>query len=91
MLFLIPASLFPWWDADPGNVFCYRWGENKQANEDDHKLSADFFAKLPKLISDQVIRPNNAVVFGNGLDGVADGFQEYRDGNISNFKIVYKL
>lgn len=63
----------------------------EQPNKDDHELSAEFFEQLPKMLSDKTIQPNNAKVYSNGLDGVADGFQEYLDGKISNYKIVYKL
>ncbi|KAH7129754.1 putative alcohol dehydrogenase [Dactylonectria estremocensis] len=60
-------------------------------NQADHKLAVDFFAKLPQLLSDGTIKPNSTKVFKDGLDGVHEGFQEYRDGKISNYKIVYKL
>jgi hypothetical protein len=36
------------------------------------------------------LRPNHPKVLG-GLDAVVDGFQEYRDGKISAYKIVYEI
>ncbi|RMJ14715.1 hypothetical protein CDV36_005615 [Fusarium kuroshium] len=60
-------------------------------NEEDHKLAAEWFQKLPELLSSGVIKPNTPEVCERGLDGVSEGFQEYRDGTISNYKIVYKL
>ncbi|RSL67620.1 hypothetical protein CEP53_002921 [Fusarium sp. AF-6] len=60
-------------------------------DEADHKSAAGWFQKLPELLSSGVIKPNTPKVCERGLDGVPEGFQEYRDGNISNYKIVYKL
>lgn len=61
------------------------------ANEDDHRLSADFFDALPSLIRDGKIKANNTKVYTGGLDDVDTGFQEHRDGQISGYKIVYQL
>ncbi|KAF4443598.1 alcohol dehydrogenase [Fusarium acutatum] len=61
------------------------------ASQEDHKLALDFFEKLPMLLSSGQIKPNSYKLFDDGLDDVFKGFQEYRDGNISNYKIVYKL
>jgi hypothetical protein len=61
-----------------------------QPHKEDHELSAKFFEELPKLLSSGVIKPNTPMLFG-GLDSVPKGFQEYREGVISNYKIVYKV
>lgn len=63
----------------------------QQANKDDHELAVGFFDELPKLLSDGTIKTNTPKVYAGGLDDVEKGFQEYRDGAISNYKIVYKL
>ncbi|KAL2816077.1 chaperonin 10-like protein [Aspergillus granulosus] len=59
-------------------------------HKEDHVLSAKFFEELPKLLSSEVIKPNTPKLL-EGLDSVSKGFQEYRDGVISNYKIVYKI
>ncbi|EAU35410.1 conserved hypothetical protein [Aspergillus terreus NIH2624] len=59
-------------------------------HKEDHELSAGFFDALPKLLSAGAIKPNTPKVF-EGLESVGKGFQEYRDGVISNYKIVYKV
>ncbi|KAH2154440.1 hypothetical protein KXW37_001321, partial [Aspergillus fumigatus] len=59
-------------------------------NKEDHELSAKFFEKLPELLSSGVIKPNTPKLF-EGLDSMPEGFQEYRDGFISNYKIVYTM
>ncbi|CAI7579209.1 unnamed protein product [Penicillium viridicatum] len=64
----------------------FAWPPHKE----DHELSTKFFEELPKLLSSGVIKPNIPKLFG-GLDSVPTGFQEYRDGAISNSKIVYKV
>lgn len=70
----------------------HSYGELKwPASKDDHELAAAFFDELPKLLSDGTIKTNTPKVYGGGLDDVEKGFQEYRDGAISNYKIVYKL
>ncbi|KAH0425407.1 hypothetical protein CcaCcLH18_10955 [Colletotrichum camelliae] len=61
------------------------------AHEADHKLGTEFFEKLPGWVEEGKIKPNKPKVIPGGLDGVATGFQEYRDGNISATKLVYKL
>lgn len=60
------------------------------ANEDDHKLSAELFEKLPEWLEDGAIKPNRPKVL-KGLEEIPEGFQEYRDGKISGYKIVYAL
>ncbi|GLA03756.1 hypothetical protein AnigIFM60653_003763 [Aspergillus niger] len=59
-------------------------------HKEDHELSAKFFDALPKLLSAGIIKPNTPKLF-EGLESVTKGFQEYRDGVISNYKIVYKI
>ncbi|KAI8276423.1 hypothetical protein K4K60_007717 [Colletotrichum sp. SAR11_57] len=61
------------------------------AHEAHHKLGTEFFEKLPGWVEEGKIKPNKAKVIPGGLDGVSKGFQEYRDGNISATKLVYKL
>lgn len=60
------------------------------ANESDHKLSAELFEKLPQWLEDGTIKANNPKVL-KGLEKVPEGFQEYRDGKISGYKIVYEV
>ncbi|KAF2008442.1 GroES-like protein [Aaosphaeria arxii CBS 175.79] len=56
----------------------------------DHDLVADFFESIPKLLEEGKFTPNRASI-KHGLDAVSEGFQEYRDGKISGYKIVYAL
>ena len=51
---------------------------------------AEFFDELSALIEAGRIKPNAAKIF-HGLDTVPQGFQEYLDGKISAYKIVYKI
>ncbi|KAF9693654.1 hypothetical protein EKO04_008400 [Ascochyta lentis] len=60
------------------------------ANEDDHKLASELFENLPTWLEDGTIKPNEAKVL-KGLEKVPEGFQEYRDGRISGYKIVYAI
>lgn len=60
------------------------------ANEDDHSLSAELFEKLPQWLEDGIITPNQPKLL-EGLEKIPEGFQEYRDGKISGYKIVYSL
>lgn len=45
---------------------------------------------MPEWLDKGVVKPSSPKVL-SGLDKVWDGFQEYRDGNISAYKIVYKV
>lgn len=62
-----------------------------QTSEADNALAADFCEKLPELLQKGVIKPNTVKMYEGGLDDIPKGFQEYRDGVISNYKIVYKV
>lgn len=62
-----------------------------QIIEEDHLLVAALFAKMPQLLRDGKIKPNNVKLFDGGLGSVTEGFQQYRDGKISGYKIVYSM
>ncbi|KPM37289.1 hypothetical protein AK830_g9278 [Neonectria ditissima] len=61
------------------------------ANEDDHKLAAEFCDKVPAWIEEGKFKPNDVKIIPSGLEGVVVGFQEYRRGKISAIKLVYEL
>ncbi len=63
----------------------------KQASPDDHRLSGELFENLPKWLHKGELSANTTKVYDHGLDDVVSGFQEYRDGNISGYKVVYRL
>jgi NADPH-dependent curcumin reductase CurA len=48
------------------------------------------FEKLPGWLDAGTIKPSVPKVL-KGLESVPEGFQEYRDGKISGYKIVYDL
>lgn len=60
------------------------------ASDDDHELSAELFKNLPQWLEDGTIEPNETKVL-HGLEKVPEGFQEYREGRISGYKIVYAI
>ncbi|KAJ4344963.1 hypothetical protein N0V95_006076 [Ascochyta clinopodiicola] len=60
------------------------------AHEADHKLASELFENLPKWLEDGTIKPSQPKVL-KGLEKVPEGFQEYRDGKISGYKIVYAI
>jgi len=61
-----------------------------QASKADHELCSELFEKVPEWLEKGILKPSNPKVF-SGLDKIGDGFQEYRDGKISAYKIVYKV
>ncbi|TDZ31093.1 Trans-enoyl reductase [Colletotrichum spinosum] len=70
----------------------HRYGDfHWPPHEDDHRLGEEFFANLPRWVEEGKIKPNQPSVIPGRLDGVIRGFQEYRNGNISATKLVYKL
>lgn len=64
--------------------------DHGQASKEDHALASELFEKLPAWLNSGQIKPNKTKVL-KGLDAVPQGFQEYRDGKISAYKIVYEL
>ncbi|KAJ5872853.1 uncharacterized protein N7529_005206 [Penicillium soppii] len=64
----------------------YRW----PASQEDHELASELFENLPSWLAQGAIKPNKAKIF-LGLDSVPQGFQEYRDGKVSAYKIVYEV
>lgn len=61
-----------------------------QASKVDHELCSELFEKVPEWLEKGIVKPSNPKVL-SGLEKVSDGFQEYRDGKISAYKIVYKV
>ncbi|KAB2574699.1 Zinc-type alcohol dehydrogenase-like protein [Lasiodiplodia theobromae] len=59
-------------------------------SEPDHALAAELFEKLPTWLESKSFVPNNAHVL-EGLESVPQGFEMHRKGEISGFKIVYKI
>jgi NADPH-dependent curcumin reductase CurA len=53
-------------------------------------LASELFENLPSWLAQGAIKPNKAKIF-LGLDSVPQGFQEYRDGRVSAYKIVYEV
>ncbi|RAK77243.1 zinc-binding alcohol dehydrogenase family protein [Aspergillus fijiensis CBS 313.89] len=69
----------------------HTYGEFKwPASKSDHELSAELFDKLPSWLERGTLKPSHPRL-RQGLDSVPEGFQEYRDGKISGYKIVYAL
>lgn len=64
--------------------------QDTQASKEDHELSSELFENLPLWLNEGKVRPNKPKVL-KGLGAVTQGFQEYRDGAISAYKIVYEL
>lgn len=64
---------------------------NIQASNEDHELASELFDKLPTWLESGQIKPNPTKVYDGGLKAIPEGFQEYRDGKVSGYKIVYKL
>jgi len=53
-------------------------------------LVSELFENLPEWLENGKVLPNPQSI-KRGLDAVAAGFQEYREGKISAYKIVYEL
>ncbi|KAL4933019.1 zinc-binding alcohol dehydrogenase family protein [Aspergillus undulatus] len=60
------------------------------ASKKDHELASELFEKLPGWLEKGTVKPSTPKVL-HGLQSLPLGFQEYRDGKISAYKIVYKL
>ncbi|KAJ5089367.1 hypothetical protein N7532_008051 [Penicillium argentinense] len=60
------------------------------ASLEDHELSRELFENLPTWFEQGLVKPNKPRVL-QGLQAVTNGLQEYRDGIVSAYKIVYKL
>ncbi|KAJ5580695.1 GroES-like protein [Penicillium hetheringtonii] len=58
------------------------------ASREDHELSAELFEKMPSWLEKGILKPSHPRLL-EGLCAVPDGFQEYRDGTISAYKVVY--
>lgn len=61
-----------------------------KASKEDHELSAELFEKMPSWLEKGILKPSHPKLL-KGLDAVPEGFQEYRDGRISAYKIVYAV
>ena len=61
-----------------------------QASPEDHNLASELFNLIPKWLEEETIRPNRPRSLA-GLNSVEFGFQQYREGNVSAYKIVYSI
>ncbi|KAK7418010.1 hypothetical protein QQZ08_011407 [Neonectria magnoliae] len=61
------------------------------ASKEDHELASEFYEKLPEFLRQGQIRPNNPELIEGGLGGIEKGFQAFRDGKISGYKIAYRI
>ncbi|ODM14972.1 hypothetical protein SI65_09724 [Aspergillus cristatus] len=69
----------------------HAYGEFKwPASKANHELCSELFKKVSEWLEKGVVKLSNPKVF-SGLDKVDDGFQEYQDGKVSAYKIVYKV
>ncbi|KAF2729485.1 GroES-like protein [Polyplosphaeria fusca] len=66
------------------------WNFFWPADKEDHELGAELFENIPTWLESGKLKPNKTSI-KKGLDAVEGGFQEYRDGGISAYKIVYVL
>ncbi|KAK7422352.1 hypothetical protein QQX98_001631 [Neonectria punicea] len=82
-------------DAAPGLAYVFDTIGNETssvlASQAVDERGAEFCEKLPALIEEGKIKPTDIRVVPGGLEGVAAGFQEHRDGKISATKLVYEL
>ncbi|WWC69904.1 uncharacterized protein I206_103847 [Kwoniella pini CBS 10737] len=60
------------------------------ASQPDHNLAKELFDTIPEWLKNGTIKTSNIKLY-EGLDSVEKGFQEYRDGHISAYKIVYQV
>ncbi|KAB8218496.1 chaperonin 10-like protein [Aspergillus novoparasiticus] len=69
----------------------HRYGKfHWPASERDHELAIELFEKLGPWLEEGTLKPNATKVL-SGLGAVSGGFQKYRDGKISAYKIVYQI
>ncbi|KAL1989491.1 hypothetical protein VTN49DRAFT_6688 [Thermomyces lanuginosus] len=60
------------------------------ASKEDHDLSTELYDVLPTWLETGKVKANPTKIF-NGLDAVHEGFDEFRSGKVSAYKIVYRL
>jgi len=65
--------------------------QSLQASEEDHNLASELFGNIAGWLQDGKLKPNPVRIVPGGLSAVEEGFQLYRDGIISGFKVVYEL
>jgi hypothetical protein len=61
-----------------------------QVSKDDHELARDLFERLSAWLENGTVKTNQPRSL-KGLGRVSEGFQEYRDGKISAYKLVYEI
>ncbi|KAH7390021.1 chaperonin 10-like protein [Pyrenochaeta sp. MPI-SDFR-AT-0127] len=69
----------------------HRYGEHFwPASKADHALASELFHNLPVWLDAGTIKPSVPKIL-KGLRSVAEGFEEYRSGIVSGYKIVYTI
>lgn len=66
-------------------------GRETPASKEDFEYMKKFVAISQKLVDDGVIKPHRLDVRKGGLDGIAGGLSDMKEGKVSAAKLVYKL
>ncbi|CAK4031729.1 related to zinc-binding oxidoreductase [Lecanosticta acicola] len=68
-----------------------KFGKHFEARPDDFEFCKKFWAIAQQLVNAGQIAPHPAKVGPDGLKGVFEGLQEFRDGKVSGMKLVYRV
>jgi hypothetical protein len=66
-------------------------GMNVPAKPQDFEFAKEFWDMATKLLSSQQLIVHPVKVGSNGLDGVLDGLNKLKEGNVSGVKLVYRV
>jgi len=66
-------------------------GRETPASQEDFEYMKKFVAISQKLVDYGVIKPHRLEVRKGGLDGIAGGLSDMKEGKVSAAKLVYKL
>ncbi|TQS33343.1 hypothetical protein Golomagni_06317 [Golovinomyces magnicellulatus] len=73
-----------------GEVFQFA-GQDVPASLEDHEFAVAFIKKVQQLLDDGDFKPHPASLQAGGLDGITDGLDKLRQGNVSGVKLVYAV
>jgi hypothetical protein len=68
-----------------------KFGHEAPANNGDYLYASKFFDICEVLLAEGKLKPHPSARRPNGLDGVLDGLNELRDGQVSGEKLVYSV
>ncbi|KAF2801093.1 GroES-like protein [Melanomma pulvis-pyrius CBS 109.77] len=93
---ILPVEKFPRDDVSTGFTLAYtaigeHFSESFPASQTDYEFAVKFWKVAGDLLNSGKLKTHPAEVRPGGLEGIAQGLKDLKDGKVSGVKLVYKV